>query len=193
LLDSSKYGILDKYVTDSIGFPLAFLGKVKPFYLMAILSQGEMTQDSGTFLDNHLSNKAKEFGNEVTGLETVEEQLQAVNGIPLKEQIQMLEDAIDSLYVPLTSNADRMTAIYEQADLDALLLYFQQEETSGEFNESLITTRNKRMADRFAEYVNKGKKLFAAVGALHLPGEYGVIELLRAKGFTVSPIVLLTR
>lgn len=191
LLDSSRYATLDKYCADSIGFPLAFLGKIKPFYLMAMLSQGEMTQDSGTFLDNHLSNKAREFGKEVTGLETVEEQLQAVDGIPLKEQLTMLEETIDSLYVPQTvSDADEMTAIYERADLDALYIYFQKEETSGEFNESLITTRNKRMAERFAEYMKREKKLFAAVGSLHLPGEKGVIELLRAEGFSVTPIML---
>ena len=190
LLDSSRYVVLDKYFADSIGFPLAFLGKIKPFYLMAMLSQGEMTQDSGTFLDSHLSNKAKEFGKEVTGLETVDEQLQAVNGIPLKEQMHMLEEAIDSLYVPSVSDADEMTSLYEHADLEGLYTFFQKEETSGEFNESLITIRNKRMADRFEDYVKKGRRLFAAVGALHLPGERGVIELLRAKGFSVTPILL---
>jgi uncharacterized protein YbaP (TraB family) len=116
--------------------------------------------------------------------------LQAVNGIPLKEQMHMLEEAIDSLYVPSISDADEMTNIYEKADLNGLYTFFQQEETSGEFNESLITIRNERMADRFEDYVKKGRRLFAAVGALHLPGERGVIELLRAKGFSVTPILL---
>ncbi len=190
LLDSGRYATLDKYFADSVGLPLAFLAKIKPFYLMALLSQGEMTQDSGTFLDSHLSNKAKEFGKEVTGLETVDEQLQAVNGIPLKEQMHMLEEAIDSLYVPSVSDADEMTSLYELADLEALYTFFQKEETSGEFNESLITIRNIRMADRFEDYLKKGQRLFAAVGALHLPGEGGVIELLRAKGFSVTPILL---
>jgi len=190
LLDSGRYAALDKYFADSVGLPLTFLAKIKPFYLMALLSQGEMTQDSGTFLDSHLSNKAKEFGKEVTGLETVDEQLQAVNGIPLLEQMHMLEEAIDSLYVPSVNDADEMTTLYEHADLEGLYNYFQKEETSGEFNESLITIRNKRMADRFEDYVKKGRRLFAAVGALHLPGERGVIELLRAKGFSVTPIIL---
>lgn len=190
LLDSGRYATLDTYFADSVGLPLAFLAKIKPFYLMALLSQGEMTQDSGTFLDSHLSNKAKEFGKEVTGLETVDEQLQAVNGIPLSEQMHMLEEAIDSLYVPSVGDAGEMTNLYEHADLDGLYRFFQEEETSGEFNESLITIRNKRMADRFEEYVKKGRRLFAAVGALHLPGEHGVVELLRAKGFSVTPILL---
>ncbi len=190
LLDSGRYAVLDKYFADSVGLPLAFLAKIKPFYLMAMLAQGEMIQDSGTFLDSHLSNKAKEFGKEVTGLETVDEQLQAVNGIPLSEQMHMLEEAIDSLYVPSVSDADEMTSLYQHADLDGLYSFFQKEETSGEFNESLISIRNKRMADRFEDYVKKGRRLFAAVGALHLPGEGGVIELLRAKGFSVTPILL---
>lgn len=190
LLDSGRYHVLDTYFADSLGIPLAFLGKIKPFYIMAMLSQGEMTQDSGSFLDSYLAQKAKQFAKEITGLETIEEQLQAVNGIPSAEQIHMLEEAIDSLYTPVTTQTDHMTDIYERADLTALYEFYQHEETPDSFNESLITVRNKRMADRFEEYVVQGKRLFAAVGALHLPGEVGVIELLRAKGFKVSPILL---
>jgi hypothetical protein len=55
------------------------------------------------------------------------------------------------------------------------------------FQKALITDRNKRMANRIADFAGK-QPVFIAVGALHLPGEKGVIELLRKKGFLVEAV-----
>jgi hypothetical protein len=51
----------------------------------------------------------------------------------------------------------------------------------------VLTKRNLKMADRIKE-MSAGKSCFFAVGAAHLPGEDGLIELLTAKGFKVEPV-----
>ena len=52
---------------------------------------------------------------------------------------------------------------------------------------ALIDNRNEIMADRIADFIKK-QSVFAAVGALHLPGSNGVIERLRRKGFVVEAV-----
>lgn len=55
------------------------------------------------------------------------------------------------------------------------------------FLKYLISDRNQVMADRAVPIIDKGNT-FIAVGALHLPGKVGIIELLRAKGYRVTPL-----
>ncbi|MBB1249552.1 TraB/GumN family protein [Rhizobium sp. G21] len=55
------------------------------------------------------------------------------------------------------------------------------------FEEKLITIRNHHMADRGAPILEKGN-VFMAVGALHLIGDEGLVELMRKKGYTATPM-----
>jgi hypothetical protein len=191
LIDSVHLDKLNRFMADSLGVPLAFLMKVKPFFIMGIMMEEGTEKDEETFLDDHLSQMAKKHKKKVIGLETMEEQAQAIDGIPLSEQTKMLLDAVDSALVGASGGEmDDMVAVYEKANLDSLYELYKKEDLSNEFNASLITRRNHRMADRFATYADGKHSIFAAVGALHLPGKEGVIELLRAKGYTVKPIPL---
>jgi len=51
----------------------------------------------------------------------------------------------------------------------------------------VITDRNKVMAERAKPYLDKGRTMIA-VGAAHLPGDDGLVELLRRQGFTVTAV-----
>ena len=56
-----------------------------------------------------------------------------------------------------------------------------------DFEQRIIIDRNHRMAERAAPILADGN-VFIAVGALHLPGKEGVVELLRSEGFTLTPV-----
>lgn len=84
-----------------------------------------------------------------------------------------------------------MMRIYLNQDIDSLLVFYQSEKTDV-LDKALVLHRNKNMADRIA-HILKEKNIFVAIGALHLPGKNGVIELLRAKGYRVSPIIDLSK
>ena len=77
--------------------------------------------------------------------------------------------------------------IYARGDLDAIYSFYKKEDLSNTFNAALITDRNHRMADRIDSIMQK-ISLFTAVGALHLPGDEGVINLLRKKGYVLTPV-----
>ena len=57
-----------------------------------------------------------------------------------------------------------------------------------EYNNKMMTERNKNMAEVADGYIKDGKKVFFVVGAAHVCGEDGIIELLRAKGYTVDRV-----
>jgi hypothetical protein len=55
------------------------------------------------------------------------------------------------------------------------------------YEDIFLTNRNKNWIPKIEEMI-RSKKTFIAIGAGHLPGEEGVIDLLRKKGFIVKPI-----
>jgi uncharacterized protein YbaP (TraB family) len=57
-----------------------------------------------------------------------------------------------------------------------------------EFDKEILTKRNYIMADRISKLI-ANETLFIAIGSGHLPGDEGVLNLLRKKGFTVSPVI----
>ena len=81
--------------------------------------------------------------------------------------------------------------LYLAQDLDGLLHFYEGFDTdmvSDSFDDALIQNRNVVMAERMDKIIQE-QKAFMAVGALHLPGENGVLELLRQKGYQVRPIL----
>jgi hypothetical protein len=82
---------------------------------------------------------------------------------------------------------------YLERDLEALVEISEQEMASSDkalqerFMQALVEERNRRMAERLLPLLEKGG-IFAAVGALHLAGEEGIIALLRKQGMGVTPV-----
>ncbi len=143
-------------------------------------------------LDQILGLRAQKEGKNLVGLESVREQIGAMAGLPLDFHLKSLEETIK-----LGSRLDDMMAtmleLYLQGDVGKfmpLMKYLSKETASSEgyaqFQEVMITRRNRTMADRAGPQLEKGG-VFMAVGALHLPGKLGVVQLLKDAGYTVTP------
>jgi len=86
-----------------------------------------------------------------------------------------------------------MVDAWANGDVRALEAELQYEKTqdsvfAGILIPRLIDERNRVMADRIADIARSGPKSFVAVGALHLVGKDGIVELLRRRGFTVRQL-----
>jgi len=84
-----------------------------------------------------------------------------------------------------------MVLAYLKGDLDEIYrrsmeMQSQDDELAKRLMHSLIDERNQRMLERMLPELKKGRT-FIAVGALHLPGEFGLLNLLRKAGFAVTP------
>ena len=187
--------IIDAYLTEKLGEMAPVIRMFKPFWIMATLIQmeegliaAEETEgESAAVIDDQLQRYAELKGLKVRALETMQEQMDAISAISMEEQAGLLLDVAKEP----ESQADiteALKAAYIAGDLDQMYEVYLDESLSTNIERLLIDVRNKRMANRLAASIEEGNVVFCAIGALHLPGEEGVIERLRAMGYKVEPV-----
>ncbi len=145
-------------------------------------------------VDEFLANDAKAHKIPVVGLESVDEQMNVIAGVPEDVAATQLRIAArdpayaDGAYATLLSLYVQKRPATVLAYLDLTSRLSEAERKSGdEMTKRLLGDRNKTMAERAQPLLDKGGA-FIAVGALHLSGKGGLIELMRAKGYTVAKV-----
>lgn len=157
----------------------------------AYLSISMPPSQGGLPLDMVILNRGKRFGAQIYGLETLEEQLGIFEKMGAAEQKKLLKDTVCN-YELLQNDIEEMKQLYLNHDL-AGLAYMPEKYKSSEQDEykelmdDLVVKRNYKMAERMILRLVEGNA-FIAVGALHLPGEEGILGLLEKEGFIVTPI-----
>lgn len=192
MLPEKEYLLLDSLMYDQIGMPALLFDNVAPIVLMSIVEAASLgLSDSGSTatepLDFYLGKLAEKNKQKVVGIETVEEQLLALNSLTYTEQADLLLREINSIQKSETQG-DEVLALYLSENLDELLRLNNADPMPTKFYDALITQRNKRMADRVGALMKNGS-VFVAIGALHLPGTDGVLALLKKMGYTISPLI----
>lgn len=181
------------------GLSLALVRKMKPWLIMSMVTvpDCELKRKAAgiEILDIKLANAAKQDGKDLLGLEEITEQIAVMAGMPVEFQIRSLLATL-SIEDRMPDVFETVTQLYVEENVAAAMpvLTAAFPETVGtdidgyaHFEEEVIRKRNHTMADRSQPILQKGNA-FVAVGALHLPGEEGVIELLRKQGWTVTRV-----
>jgi hypothetical protein len=163
---------------------------MKPWAAATALSMP--VPETGRVLDVVLFQRAQQAGKPLHGLETIAEQLEVFDGLPLEDQVGLLRDAVEQVD-GLDAMLAELLAAYKRQDLAAMMAINEaamaagDQRLAGEFQRRLIVDRNHRMAERMEPWLNQGGA-FVAVGALHLPGEQGIVSLLRQRGYSVRAV-----
>ena len=130
---------------------------------------------------------AKPKKKEMAGLETIEYQMSIFDSIPYKAQAQMLVESIQAGDAG-SDELDEMVKLYKDQDLAGMQKMFKSEEGGiGEYEDVMLTNRNRNWIPIMGKMMTE-KITFFAVGAGHLGGETGVINLLRKEGYSVRPL-----
>ena len=172
--------------------PADWIRKMKVWAAMMTLSVPP--PETGFFMDFSLSLRAAGAGLKVVGLETLEEQLSFLEEMPMEQQLHLLDQALED-YDKVAEIHVQMVDSYLAGDVQALKQQAVQQldqlapETKRYFMEQGIDSRNLRMLESLLTHL-EDRRVFVAVGALHLPGETGLVNLLRDRGFTVTPLPL---
>jgi uncharacterized protein YbaP (TraB family) len=172
------------------GIPEIVLERMKPWAAAVTLSMPP--PETGMMLDLLLFQQAQEAGKQLHGLETIQEQLGVFDSMPESDQIRLLRDAVDNQDKIDRMNAE-IVALYKRRDLAGMLAlnerYMKEGDpgVSRDLEQRLIIDRNRLMAERMQPYLKAGSA-FVAVGALHLPGDQGLLNLLDRRGYTVKPV-----
>ncbi len=194
MTDSTDYLLLKDKLEPILGMDLAVFDMMKPMVLSsayAVSLAEELTPDSlkygGLPMDVYFAKQAEKEGKELMPLETMREQFEILfNSQSPEEQLEDLLMVIKDT----ASGEGAMTGIlnsYFDNDLDGLYAASMEMESDPKDMEALVDQRNKDWVQKLEAPLNESSH-FIAVGALHLPGENGLIELLEQKGFTLSPL-----
>ena len=174
-------------------FPAPLRAHLRPWAALVVLLKPE--QSSGKdVLDVMLQRRARLAGKGVIGLETAEEQIAALSGMPLEAQVMLLREAVSTTN-RLEADTAAITRYYLAGDLSAAWSLHLETRSSDPkvrqlqdaLSEALIAARNRLFVERMMPLINEGG-VFVAVGALHLHGEQGVPALLKARGAGVERV-----
>lgn len=186
---------------ESNGIPLANIQGMRPWLYASLLMlppcELQRMQSGTKALDMQLGQRALDSGKELLGLETLEEQIRAINSQSVEEQVEGLVQMV-KLGDDASGIFESMLQFYLRGDIGGImpmlaatsqeLLPDEDHMDQSIFEEIVIKKRNHVMVERAKEMLDarKGAQFFIAVGALHLPGEEGVVRLLEQQGFSLT-------
>ncbi|MEM7216356.1 MAG: TraB/GumN family protein [Pseudomonadota bacterium] len=179
------------------GVPMQLADRMQPWLVATTISlpvcEIIRKQQGAKVLDAELAHFAKENGKAIEGLETVSEQLTAISSLPTEYHVSALEETLASGSKALDM-IETMKVLYLEGKMGLvfpIMKAVMPDTGSGQgvaqFQEALIDKRNYTMAERVEPVLQAGPA-FVAVGALHLPGELGLVNLLRQSGYTVTAV-----
>ena len=170
------------------GLPDHQVMMMKPWAIFTMVNMP--ASESGVYLDLKLHKLATAQGKQILGLETIEEQIATFDQMSMSDQTALLEHSLTNEHT-LSELLDKTIDIYLSRDLSAMeelnesYMAEMPAELAERFTYRLIDYRNLRMYERMKPLLKSGGA-FIAVGALHLPGESGLINQIRKEGIPLS-------
>lgn len=170
------------------------LVRLKPWAVLLKLAERPRHPDEGPSLDTLLLIEAQRRRLTVIGLELPDEQISAFDAIPLPTQVALVKFLLDHRE-RLARDHEAIVVAWLDRDIARLVAlgdaparaYPVMAPHYAELSRHLVDNRSAQMAHRLFVPLRTGR-VFAAVGALHLHGERGLLALLRAQGYTVRRV-----
>lgn len=203
ILTKEEMTSLNAYMNGILGADLSNpmlneqLGKMTP---AAITNQLQLVQymkltpgfNPTALIDNYFQEEGKKSGKSIIGFETVEFQANILYGTPMQRQKEQMFCMINNQEYNMML-MKKISEAYFAQNLDVILEV--TEEKLGNSCDSTPEEENAMIYDRNSDWVNKipaianEKATLFVVGAAHLPGERGVLELLRKEGYAVEAVL----
>lgn len=190
LLSPDEYKMVADYLKKVSGYDLKMFNSMKPaaiqVMLLAFTSPVTFNKDNPA-IDQYFQDDAKARGKKVFGLETVEDQADVLLGGTLERQKELLLKSI-AKEEKTKAETQQIYDYYIAQDLEKFEKLFSQNEdyTQAEMDK-LLKNRNQKWLTQLPALM-QNQSLFIAVGAGHLIGKDGLIQGLKALGYTVTPL-----
>jgi uncharacterized protein YbaP (TraB family) len=170
--------------------PFSMLETFKPILAASTLEEGSLPCESTAIMEQVIMKEAKQHDKKIKGLETMAYQAGVLDSIPYRIQAQQLVSFIDNAGKEGKEDKllEEMFIAYKEQDLKKLEeLMVETDAGMAGFTDILLYHRNQNWVRKLKELLPE-KSLLIAVGAGHLPGEKGVISLLRKEGYKLEPV-----
>lgn len=189
LFSTEEAAKVNEWLGKKMGASLEMLSVMKPMTIMVTVQNKEMMEvipeiATMTTIDKYMQTLGQRKGKTIGELETADYQMELLYGNSLEEQADALLEMID--HGDSKRLLQQLTNAYKSQNLDTLWKVFQEQMTGYEYD-AIVKVRNLNWEKQMKEILPKQTTLFV-VGAGHLPGEYGMINLLREAGYKVKPV-----
>lgn len=189
LITAEEYDKVNQFFNDA-GIPLIFLERIKPLFLTMFadtdIKPGVIESGVYKSYEMEFQKLAVEKGKKVMGLETIDYQINILDSIPYEEQARMLVKSLDQSKTEIPV-MDTLIKMYKEQNISGMHKSIQTDEIS-KYEKILLNDRNENWIPVMSGIMKENTSFFA-VGAGHLGGENGVINLLRKSGFKVTPVL----
>ncbi|MXV51120.1 hypothetical protein GS399_09080 [Pedobacter sp. HMF7647] len=190
VLNPMEYRKLDHYIHDKTGAAASAYNFFKPAmvqYTLLVMSSPKTISDTNPPLDIYFQDHARQQNKTTVGFETLDEQAKLLFNSPItKQKDDLMRYIADS--AKNDSAATQLFKSYQQQDIPKLeKLLADEDDMSPEDRTKLLSARNKKWMPKILNLLNN-HSVFIAVGAGHLFGTDGLIELLQQKGYRVTPV-----
>lgn len=187
LYTAEEFARIEKYFSDSLRTSLKTFQKMKPTMLSAFLFPKMMPCKTLSGVEQELMKTAVKDKKEIKGFETIAFQAAVFDSISYNTQAKSLLNTIDSIN-HYKVYFDSMIHIYKSQQLGEIEAMFNNPSFGIEEGmEFLLDKRNTNWVAQLKTILPQ-QNIFMAVGAGHLVGKKGLIELLRKEGYTLRPI-----
>lgn len=192
LLDKNDYEKVKSYFEQKGSMlPFSALETYKPLLASSMLMETGVGCESAKPMEEVIMKEAKSYRKTVRGLETMAYQMAIFDSIPYKTQALQLVKYIDDIEKGGNQDNkeyDKLVQAYKDQDLAKLEQLTRTTDMGfANFTDILLYRRNKNWVEKLKDIL-PDRSIVIAVGAGHLPGDQGVISLLRKAGYTVKPL-----
>jgi uncharacterized protein YbaP (TraB family) len=191
LNDPVDKALLSKYISGS-KLPASIVKRIKPVFVSALIdgsSPMAPTKGNTTSFEKEILTQARKRKMMVDGLESAADQFHMLDQTPYSEQLSDLLATIKYQDSTSTDILAALTDAYVQQDLCGLWQLINPQDTPGFVGDQtyILDQRNLNWIPVMQRMINR-RPTFFSVGAAHLPGPLGVLNLLQQAGYTVRPV-----
>ena len=187
-VSAETYTLAEKELK-GLGLDIKLFNQFKPWFVALTVAALELQRlgfDPNHGVDRYFYQKAKEENKAIIGLETFEYQMDLFDGMSERTQEMMLLQTLKDIH-SIEGAVDTIVKAWASGDtstLDTTLL--QNLKEYPEVYQKLILDRNRAWLPKIDSYLSQRENYLVVVGAAHLTGKDGVIEMLKAKGYSVE-------
>jgi uncharacterized protein len=187
-ISAETYSLAAKRAQE-LGIDIRALSPLKPWVValtMTSLQLQKLGFDPNSGVDRYLAGRATKAGKPMVGLETAAFQIGLMDQLSASDQESMLRQSLRKMDL-LDKGLDQIVRSWVAGDvrgLEELLLNAMREYPA--VHQKMIVDRNRRWLPEIERMIERGESALVVVGAAHLVGKEGVVELLKARGYTLE-------
>jgi len=174
-----------------LGVPVEALQRLEPWLVAMTLAQLQYMKlgfDPEQGVEKQLERKAQADHKEITGLETLDEQLGLLANMSTDDQAKFLDLTLEEMH-EMEGETDTLLGAWRAGNAQKLASMLSDEyKVAPVLYRTLVADRNKRWMPQIEKLLKSDKDYLVVVGALHLVGTGGLLELTKTRGYEAKQL-----